>query len=130
MRIQNREKIMRHRISLFIALAMFAPLSAAFAQSNNPLPTEPNAWALGINNRGDVLGYSFAFDSTARIGVGDAKAEFNTYFVTPEHPKLCFSNQPDWPGPGLDFRRYGGKKCGPRDYESGFGPGEGTPNWY
>jgi hypothetical protein len=25
----------------------------------DPLPTEPDAWALSINYRGDLLGYSF-----------------------------------------------------------------------
>jgi hypothetical protein len=25
----------------------------------NPLSTEPNSWVLGINNHGDILGYSF-----------------------------------------------------------------------
>lgn len=55
-----------------------------------PLPTEPHAWAMGINDRGDILGYSFAFSSTERIGVWDAKGKFHTYFVegTPEFPTI------------------------------------------
>jgi hypothetical protein len=58
-----------------------------------PLPTETDAWALGINNRGDILGYSFIFDSTERIGVWDSQGEFNTYFVegTSEFPTISNS---------------------------------------
>jgi hypothetical protein len=64
----------------------------------NPLPTEPAAWALDINNRGDVLGYSFVAHGIERIGVWDRDAEFKTYFVegTPEFPtisdRLLFNN--------------------------------------
>jgi hypothetical protein len=64
----------------------------------NPLPTEPYSWALGINDSGDVLGYSFIFNATERIGVWNAKGEFQTYFVegTPEFPTvsnfLTFNN--------------------------------------
>jgi hypothetical protein len=64
----------------------------------NPLPTEPYSWALGINDSGDVLGYSFIFNATERIGVWNAKGEFQTYFVegTPEFPTvsnfLAFNN--------------------------------------
>ena len=47
----------------------------------NPLPTEPDATAWGINDRGDVLGYSFVPDAIERIGVWDRDAVFNTYFV-------------------------------------------------
>jgi hypothetical protein len=48
----------------------------------DPLPTEPFAWALGINNRGDVLGYSFGgLPYIERIGVWDRDGEFQTYFV-------------------------------------------------
>ena len=55
-----------------------------------PLPMETDAWALGINNRGDVLGYSFVFGGIERIGVWNAKGNFNTYFVegTPEFPTI------------------------------------------
>ena len=35
----------------------------------DPLPTEPSAWALDINNRGNVLGYSFVPSGIERIGV-------------------------------------------------------------
>jgi hypothetical protein len=52
----------------------------------NPLPTETYAWAVGINNRGDVLGWSFKYGSMGmpyieRIGVWNRKGEFATYVV-------------------------------------------------
>lgn len=55
-----------------------------------PLPTEPDAWAMGINNRGDVLGYSFVFGGIERIGVWNAKGKFKAHFVegTPEFPTI------------------------------------------
>lgn len=46
-----------------------------------PLPTEPDAWTMGINNRDNVLGYSFVGGAIERIGVWDAKGKFHTYFV-------------------------------------------------
>ena len=59
----------------------------------NPLPTEPHAWGVGINSRGDVLGWSFVFGRLERIGVWDHDAVFQTYFVegTPQYPTV--SNQ-------------------------------------
>ena len=56
----------------------------------NPLSTEPLAWSLDINNRGDVLGYSFVSGGLERIGVWDRKGKFKTYFVegTPEFPTI------------------------------------------
>jgi hypothetical protein len=56
----------------------------------HPLPTEPDSWAMGINNRGDVLGYSFVFSGIERIGVWDKEGVFHTYFVegTPEFPTI------------------------------------------
>jgi len=59
----------------------------------DPLPTEPRSWAVGINNRGDVLGYSFVASGIERIGVWDHDAEFKTYFVegTPEFPTISNS---------------------------------------
>lgn len=55
-----------------------------------PLPTEPDAWAMGINNHGYVLGYSFVGGGIERIGVWDEKGKFHTYFVegTPEIPTV------------------------------------------
>ena len=55
-----------------------------------PLPTEPDSWGVGINNRDNVLGYSFIGGATERIGVWDAKGKFHTYFVegTPEFPTV------------------------------------------
>ncbi len=55
-----------------------------------PLPTEPDSWGVSINNRGNVLGYSFIGGATERIGVWDVKGKFHTYFVegTPEFPTV------------------------------------------
>jgi hypothetical protein len=60
----------------------------------NPLPGESYAWGLGINNRGDVIGYSFVdFGLREEIGVWDHEREFKTYFVEgiPEFPTLSSS---------------------------------------
>ncbi len=63
-----------------------------------PIAGDPEAWALGINNRGDILGYSFVFGATERIGVWDQNAVFTPYFVegTPQIPtvsnKLVFND--------------------------------------
>jgi hypothetical protein len=48
-----------------------------------PLPTDTLAWGLGINNRGDVLGYSFVNSRPyhENIGVWDSKGNFKTYFT-------------------------------------------------
>lgn len=55
-----------------------------------PQPTEPNAWAVSINNHGDILGYSFVNGGRERIGVWDAKGNFTTYFVEgiPQYPTV------------------------------------------
>ncbi|MEH1789342.1 MAG: hypothetical protein V7L23_28125 [Nostoc sp.] len=47
-----------------------------------PLPTDTLAWGLGINNRGEVLGYSFVATNPyhENIGVWDKKGVFHTYF--------------------------------------------------
>jgi hypothetical protein len=47
----------------------------------DPLPTEPLSWGLGINSRGDVLGYSFVAFGLECIGVWDPGGNFTTYFV-------------------------------------------------
>lgn len=54
----------------------------------DPIPPDQQTWALGINTRGDILGYSFDFGGIERIGVWNGKGEFQTYFVegTPEFP--------------------------------------------
>jgi hypothetical protein len=58
-----------------------------------PLSTDPLAWGLAINNRGDVLGYSFVSGGLERIGVWDRQGEFKTYFVegTSEFPTISNS---------------------------------------
>jgi hypothetical protein len=58
-----------------------------------PLPTETDAWALGINDRGDILGYSFIWDSIERIGIWDRAGKFHVYFVegTGEVPTISNS---------------------------------------
>ena len=50
---------------------------------------EPHAWGLGINYRGDVLGYSFVSFSTERIGFWRGTT-FHTRFVegTAEFPTV------------------------------------------
>jgi len=47
-----------------------------------PVPPDTLAWGLGINNRGDVLGYSFGSPGPyhERIGLWDRKGNFKTYF--------------------------------------------------
>lgn len=56
----------------------------------HPLSTEPDAWALDINNRGDILGYSFVSGGIERIGLWNKRGKFHTYFVegTPEFPTI------------------------------------------
>jgi hypothetical protein len=46
----------------------FSPFSGVTTQLN-PLPSEPESEGLGINSRGDVLGYSFKNGGIERIGV-------------------------------------------------------------
>jgi hypothetical protein len=46
-----------------------------------PLPSESDSWGLGINNRLEVLGYSFDPGATERIGTWDARNRFHQYFV-------------------------------------------------
>jgi hypothetical protein len=56
----------------------------------HPLSTEPDAWGVDINNRGDVLGYSFVSGGIERIGVWNRDGVFQTYFVegVPEFPTI------------------------------------------
>lgn len=58
-----------------------------------PLPTEPLAWAVDINNHGQVLGYSFVAGGFERIGIWDRRGKFKTYFVEgiPEVPTISNS---------------------------------------
>lgn len=51
-----------------------------------PLSTEPDSWAMGINDRGDVVGFSFAFGGVERIGVWDQRGVFDELFA--EGPPL------------------------------------------
>jgi hypothetical protein len=55
-----------------------------------PIAGDPDAWALSINNRGDILGYSFVFGATERIGVWDQTGVFTPRFVegTPQIPTV------------------------------------------
>lgn len=65
----------------------------------DPLPGDSDSWGLGINDRLDVLGYSFDPGATERIGVWDIRNTFRQYFVegTPQIPtisnKLLFNDQ-------------------------------------
>jgi hypothetical protein len=56
----------------------------------DPLLTEPDAWGVDINNRGDVLGYSFVSGGIERIGVWNRDGVFQAYFVegVPEFPTI------------------------------------------
>ena len=69
----------------------------------DPRPTEPISWGESINNRGDVLGYSFIPNGREAIGVWRNRPgnPFQTYFVegTPEFPTV--SNDLLWNEPGL-----------------------------
>ena len=47
----------------------------------NPVSPDPSVWVQGINNRGDVLGYSYVDSAIERIGVWDSKGIFKPYFV-------------------------------------------------
>lgn len=55
-----------------------------------PLPAEPEAFALGINRRGDVVGYSFVWSDIERIGTWDARGVFTVRIVQgiPDRPTL------------------------------------------
>jgi hypothetical protein len=55
-----------------------------------PLATDPTAWGVDINSRGEVLGYSFVCGGVERIGVWDHHGRFQTYFVegTEEFPTI------------------------------------------
>ncbi|MFO1127535.1 MAG: hypothetical protein U1E66_03745 [Rhodospirillales bacterium] len=56
----------------------------------DPLSTEPSSWATGINNHGEVVGYSFVSNALERIGIWDRFNKFHTYFVegTPDYPEV------------------------------------------
>jgi hypothetical protein len=56
----------------------------------NPLPPESDAWALGINGSGRILGYSFIGGALERIGLWNSAGSFKTYFVegTPDFPTV------------------------------------------
>jgi hypothetical protein len=66
----------------------------------NPFPGDPTetvAWGQGINNRGDVLGYSFVAPGSTpyheRIGVWGRSGVFQSYFVeTIGSNQLLFNN--------------------------------------
>ena len=66
-----------------------------------PVPPDPNSWGLALNRRSEVLGYSFIFSETERIGKWNRDGEFETYFVegTPEFPTV--SNELIWNEAGL-----------------------------
>ncbi len=58
-----------------------------------PQPTEPDSWAVDINNHDEVLGYSFVSDGIERIGIWDRHNRFKTYFVegTSTYPTISNS---------------------------------------
>lgn len=55
-----------------------------------PINGDTHAFAVGMNNAGDAVGYSFEFNSVERIGIWDQDANFNVYFTegTAEHPNI------------------------------------------
>ncbi len=59
----------------------------------NPISPDPSAWVQGINNRGNVLGYSYVNSAIERIRVWDGNGVFKTYFVEgiPEYPTISNS---------------------------------------
>lgn len=61
-----------------------------------PVAPDPHSWGLGINRAGEVLGYSFEFGATERIGKWTTRNQFKISFVegTPEFPTV--SNQLIW----------------------------------
>ena len=56
----------------------------------NPLAGDHDTWAVGINAKGEVLGYSFTFNGEEHIGVWDQSGHFTTYFTegTPAYPTI------------------------------------------
>jgi hypothetical protein len=56
----------------------------------DPVAPDSNSWGLGINNSGQVLGYSFEFDGLERVGIWNRRGEFETYFIegTSEFPTV------------------------------------------
>jgi hypothetical protein len=67
----------------------------------DPVSPDPHSWGMAINKQGEVLGYSFTFNGTERIGKWTRKNEFKTLFVegTPEFPTI--SNELMWNEDGL-----------------------------
>ena len=61
-----------------------------------PIGGDPNSWGMGLDQQGEVLGYSFFFSEQERIGKWNKKDRFETFFVegTPEVPPV--SNQLIW----------------------------------
>lgn len=55
-----------------------------------PLPSEPEAFALGINTHGEVVGYSFVWGGIERVGTWDARGLFRERIVqgVPDRPTL------------------------------------------
>jgi hypothetical protein len=62
-----------------------------------PQATELLSWAMGINNRGDVLGYSFSLETpesayVERVGIWDRRGKFKTYYVANESSESILFN--------------------------------------
>jgi uncharacterized membrane protein len=58
-----------------------------------PLPGDQHTWGLGINRRGEVLGYSFVWGGTEHIGTWDHRGTFRAHFTegTTQYPTLSSS---------------------------------------
>lgn len=87
----------------------FAPDTRAFRYRSGaltllkPRPTEPISWGEGINQHGDVLGYSFVSGGREAIGVWRDRPgnPFQTYFVEGTAQFRTVSNDLLWNEPGL-----------------------------
>jgi hypothetical protein len=69
-----------------------------------PVPPDPVSWGFGINQKGEVLGFSFDFEGVVqRIGKWNRRNEFETFLLggsdNPEFPTIA--NGVIWNEPGL-----------------------------
>jgi probable HAF family extracellular repeat protein len=55
-----------------------------------PITGDTDTWGLGVNARGEVLGYSFVFNQAEHIGTWDGRGNFTVHFTegTTQYPTL------------------------------------------
>jgi uncharacterized membrane protein len=77
--------------SSFTFLAFRYDVATATTTVLPPLPTDPNSWAMGINQAGDVVGYSWG--NVEHVGIWPAAGGFDLYFLegTPQYPTTSYS---------------------------------------